>query len=763
MKLRIFFILFFSILFFRNVYADTIKSIEILGSNSISRGTVLSYLPIEVNDEYTNDLSNEILKSLYRTDFFKNISIEFKDQVLQINLEENPAIKFIEFNDYDEGNDVLSEEVVTSIIKNANIGLGKIYSKKTLTEVINQLYELYKSKGFYNVIIDQKTEIDEKNRISIELSFNEGERALIKSLKIKNTNYFDEDYLKSIFEIGEPDFFVINFFTKKDHYSDVQFDAGIEKLIKKYVDEGFLEFEILDKKTSFNTNKTEINIEIYVKEGSRYVVDNVLFQGDIDENITRDLKKIIKTKHGDYVKRKVILDDMKKLNSYFTDKGFAYSRINTNFVPLQDSNKLNVIATVDKSERFYINRIDISGNTRTQDSVIRREMNITEGQVYSKADIDKSITRIKRIGYFSKVKHSVKRIVDSNKIDLFIEVTETKTGEFAVGLSHSNSSGASLNASIEQRNILGTGNTLNASFRNSKAIEETSFFFSNPFFNQDKHSLSYGFYTKSLDASNLDISSYLIDENGLSLGYGVPLSDSSKINAETKLSDLKITCGTVFASSGYEPIQCASNDSLMNTLQFSYSKNTLNDFYSPTDGTKTNLDFVLTTPLSDFKYLSMGVSHKSYSPLNEDLTFNFLSKINLATGLGGNELPFFKRYFGGGSSSVRGFDFNSLGAKYANGNPKGGESSILSSISLIAPANSLGIDQENIRFQTFFDVGSINEKLSDFNLDELRSSTGVALSWLTPIGPIGFYAATPIMKKDNDSIETFAFELGTTF
>jgi len=763
MKFRIFFILFFSILFLKNVYADTIKSIEILGSDSISRGTILSYLPVEVSDEYTNDLSNEVLKSLYRTDFFKNISIEFKDQVLKINLEENPVIKFIEFNDYDEGNDVLSDEVVSSIIKNANIGVGKIYSKKTLNEVINQLYELYESKGFYNVIIDQKSEIDEKNRISIELSFNEGERALIKSLKIKNNSYFDDDSLESVFEIGEPNFFIINFFTKKDHYSDVQFEAGIEKLIKKYVDEGFLEFEILDKKTSFNTNKTEINIEIYVKEGSRYVVDNVLFQGDIDENITRDLKKIIKTKHGDYVKRKVILDDMKKLNSYFTDKGFAYSRINTNFVPLQDSNKLNVIATVDKSERFYINRIDISGNTRTQDSVVRREMNITEGQVYSKADIDKSITRIKRIGYFSKVKHSVKRIVDSNKIDLFIEVTETKTGEFAVGLSHSNSSGASLNASIEQRNILGTGNTLNASFRNSKAIEETSFFFSNPFFNQDKHSLSYGFYTKSLDASNLDISSYLIDENGLSLGYGVPLSDSSKINAETKLSDLKITCGTVFASSGYEPIQCASNDSLMNTLQFSYSKNTLNDFYSPTDGTKTNLDFVLTTPLSDFNYLSMGISHKSYTPLNEDLTFNFLSKINLATGMGGNELPFFKRYFGGGSSSVRGFDFNSLGAKYANGNPKGGESSILSSISLIAPANSLGIDQENIRFQTFFDVGSINEKLSEFNLDEIRSSTGVALSWLTPIGPIGFYAATPILKKDNDSIETFAFELGTTF
>jgi len=763
MKSRFLFLIFLTILANRFSFSETIKSIEIIGSDNMSRGTVLSYLPVEVNDEFNANVSNAILTSLYKTDFYKNIEIDFQDQTLKIALEENPTVKFIEFQNYDEDNEVLSEELVTEIVKNTRLGVGNIFSKSTLSDLVKQVTNLYKSKGFYSASIEEKIELDPQNRIGIELIINEGERALINSVKIEGASHFSEADLKDALKIGEPDFFIINYFTKRNQFSEISLEAGIENIIKKYVDEGFLEFEVLEKKTIFNNDKTEIEILIRISEGERFVVDSIAFGGDVDENIINDLQKLVKTKPGDFVKRSVILGDLKSLNSYFTNKGYAFSKINTSFIPTDKKNKIKVVATVDKSKRYYLNRIEISGNTRTQDSVIRRELKLNEGQVYSKADLDNSITRIKRIGYFSKVDSSLKKTKEEDKVDLLIEVVETKTGEFAVGLSHSNTSGASINASIEQRNVLGTGNTLNAKFRNSKAVEEVELFFSDPFFNQNKHSISYGFYTKSLDAANLDISSYLIDENGLSFGYGIPLTETSKIRALTKLSDLKITCGSLFGSSSYEPIQCASNDSLMSTLQLSYSDNTLNDFYMPTEGLKTNIDLTLTTPLSEFNFISMGLSHKTYTPLTDDLVFNFQSKVNLATGYGGKELPFFKRYYAGGSSSVRGFDFNSLGVKYANGAPKGGESSLLTSFSLIAPASKVGLDQENIRLQAFFDLGSVNEKISDFQLDELRGSTGLALSWLTPIGPIGFHAAKPILKKSTDSIETFSFELGTTF
>ena len=237
----------------------------------------------------------------------------------------------------------------------------------------------------------------------------------------------------------------------------------------------------------------------------------------------------------------------------------------------------------------------------------------------------------------------------------------------------------------------------------------------------------------------------------------------ANISSEILLSDLTIKCGAIFASSDYEADQCSNGDSINNSISLSYDENTLNDFYFPTEGKKTALTFKITTPISDFQYFSTDLTHKNYYPLNEDFTFNSVTKINIATGIGGKDLPFFKRYYGGGSSSVRGFDFNSLGAKYLNGTAKGGESAILQSFSIISPAKTFGIDQENIRLASFIDLGTINEKLSQLKIDDFRASTGVALSWLTPIGPIGFNASKPLIKKAGDNTESFTFELGTTF
>jgi len=745
-----------------NVFADKIESILLKGNETISRGTILSYLPFEVGDEFSEDISNLTIKELFKTGFFKDVLISSEKNTIVLNVVENPTIKYFDFQNYDEGSDVLSPELIEEILKNFNLSIGDIYSEKLISDLINELKNLYISKGFYAIEIKDNLELDSNNRIGIELDISEGERSLIESFQINGNTYFDSDELLKQFEIGEPDFLIINYFTKKDQFSQNSFDAGVENLVKKYVEEGFLDFEISKKDINFDKEQNKVNIVITVNEGTQYKISDILFEGGV-ENDYINLKQILLTKKGDLVKRKKILLDIKNVNRFYTDKGYAFAKVNSTFVPKNNKEELDIILSIDLGEKYYINRIIISGNTRTQDSVIRRELNINEGQIYSKTDLDESIKRVKRLGFFSNVESSIKKLEVSNSINFLINVEETKTGQFAVGLSHSNSSGASLIGSIRQNNILGTGNTFNAEFRNSKAAEEMSFFFSDPYYKNSRNRISYGAFTKSLDASGLDLSSYLIDENGINFGLGIPISDTESINSEIRLSSMNVTCGAVFASADYEAKQCASNDKIDNNISISYIDNTLDDFFMPTEGNKTSIKLTSTTPLSEFKYISLDASYKKYVPLSSELTFNHTARLNLATGYDGKSLPFFKRYYGGGSSSVRGFDFNSLGAKYSNGTAKGGESSVLSSVSIITPAKTFGIDQENIRLATFIDAGSVNEKLSDFNIDDIRATTGVALSWLTPIGPIGFNAATALLSKNNDNIENFTFELGTSF
>jgi len=270
------------------------------------------------------------------------------------------------------------------------------------------------------------------------------------------------------------------------------------------------------------------------------------------------------------------------------------------------------------------------------------------------------------------------------------------------------------------------------------------------------------FFSKSIDAANLDTAPYILDEQGINFGYGVPVSKDSSVFGETRLSKVDLTCGAAMFIN--EATQCANNDDMDLNFVLSYTSNTLNDFYFASEGVNNVLKSTLTLPGSDFKYYKLEASHKSYYPVLKDKIFKMSSRVNLASGIGNDDLPFFKRFFEGGSSSVRGFDFNSLGAKYTYDNkPKGGELSFISSVALGSSLKFAGIDNENMRLSAFIDAGTVAEKTSDFTFNDFRSSTGVQFTWLTPIGPIGVHYAQPILKKSSDSTQSFRLDLGATF
>jgi outer membrane protein insertion porin family len=288
-----------------------------------------------------------------------------------------------------------------------------------------------------------------------------------------------------------------------------------------------------------------------------------------------------------------------------------------------------------------------------------------------------------------------------------------------------------------------------------------SFYFSDPYFTEDQHSISYGVFTKNVDGTALEVGGYKINEAGFSLGYGIPLTEETRISADLRVSSRDITCEDTMKI--YEPTQCASGDKTEVKTNLRWSNNTLDNFNYPTEGQKNSLSFDLTLPIADFRYYKLDASHKSYYPIGNDLTWKVNGSVGLAQGYGGKELPFFKRYYGGGSSSVRGFDFNSLGATYTGTTTaKGGELSLLAGTSIISPMKFIN-DSKNMRMSAFIDAGSVEEKASNISLDQIRVSTGVAFTWLTPVGPLGIYAATPLVKKSADKTKTIEFTLGTSF
>jgi len=741
--------------------AQEISNIIITGLDSISRGTVLNYLPVEKGDTYSNSLSSSIIKNLYKTGLFKDIKVTFQESNLTINITENPTILYIDILNYDDGK-VLSSENLSKMKSNFRVNPGQLFLEKNLQDLVNTIKSLYKDNAYYNAKIDVNNILKPNNKIALEISINEGERALIQSFQIKGNSFFETGEIEKLFDLGEPDIFFINFFTKKDEFNQFVFDAGVASLEKLYFDNGFMDLEILEKNVDIDEEKNAINILINISEGERYKFGDISINGS-DIFSYQKIRNLIKLESGDFFDRKILLQGLREIQTLYTDLGYAYADIDSKVNLSKENSIINIDLDIQEKGKVYINRINIFGNTRTQDDVIRRELSILEGQIYSKKFIDESIKRIKRLGFFSNVNVDyLATELNSDKMDINIKVEETKTGEISFGLSQSNSTGTAVNAGIQQRNILGTGNTFNASLSNSSAVKQLSFFFSNPHFNDLGHSISYGLFNKKIDGSSLDVSSYKIDETGGSFGYGVPLFSSSDLKADFKISNIDLLCGSVLASAGYEYEQCNQDKNIDLNGSISYLSDTLNDYVFPTDGQSTNLKLTTTLPFSDYNYMQLSGSYKYYFPISNDLTFNFKTRLNLGKGFGDDDLPFFKRYYGGGSSSVKGFDFNSLGPKYPNGLSKGGEISYLSGISVISPIKIIE-DSENMRIAGFLDVGSINEKFTDFGVNEFRASTGLALTWLTPLGPLGVYYAEPILKKSADQTEALSFTLGSSF
>jgi len=750
--------------------SNPINKINFIGLNNTSESTLLSLMPFEIGQNFSPYASDKIIESLFNTQLFKSIKITKNENSIDITLKENPNIKYFDI-DINSGKGIsawlknekiyLTSEMVKEHLENNELSAGNIYTERKLYDFISLLESKYAESGYYNVEIIENIDIDNQNRIGIEVSITQGKRATIDSFNIIGSDQFSENDLLKLFKIGEADISLINYFTNKDQFSDAALKNGINLMTANYFDSGYLDFKIVDIATNINENKEKISINIEISEGIQYKLGEISFEGDLDGFDEIKLKNIISMNKGDVFNRNLIINDIQSLTDLFADKGYAFVDINPITSEFLDSVNINFVISL--NNKAYINRITISGNTRTQDEVIRREIGILEGGLYSRSTLRKSLLKLRRLGYFSSVQISTSEVEGmKDKIDITFSVEETQTGSVSFSMSHSNNYGISFGAGIKEKNIFGSGNTLNAELKVSESFNKISFYFMNPNFNDQGHSVSIGAFKSEISDDDIAQNSYEINSTGLTLGYGVPLTEDTRINTNLEYSKNDIKCSDLFTGSDYESSQCAKSSNDEFKLNVSWSENTLNDYLYPTEGVSNSINTGISLPIGDYRYFNLSANHASYAPINDRTTLKLTGNFNLSKGYSGKELPFYKRHFGGGSGSVRGFGNKTLGPLYPNGKAKGGELSILGSANLITPAFFFD-DNEKMRMSAFIDAGNIFEKSSSIKLGDIRMSAGFGFAYLSPIGSIGAFISTPILKKDGDIIEDFGFSLGTGF
>ena len=499
--------------FVTQVNANQINQINFIGIDFTSEDFLQEIIPFKIGNEFTAVDSQNIIEGLFKTGFFSDITTSTEGDQLNITLIENPFIKYIDFkNKGDTGLSAwlkneqfyLTEESINALADENNLSPGNIFNKTRFEEFILLLKSKYAQAGYFNIQIKSETSTDLQNRIGIDIIIEQGNQARVDEINIAGNNVFESKEILKLFEIGKPNNFFINYFTNKDLFTENELQSGLDLLTQKYFDSGYLDFKILGLETDLSDNNEKISITIDITEGIQYKVGDISFQGQLGNLTSSFLQESLKIKSGDVFNRQIVISDIQTITDLYADQGYAFVNINPITSDFLDT--VNITIDISLNKKVYINRINISGNTRTLDEVIRREIGISEGGLYSRSILRESIMSLRRLGYFSNVQIEANDIPGvSDKIDLFVKVEETKTGAVNFSVSHSNTYGISFGAGIEEKNIFGSGNTLNAQIKVSESFNKISFYFMNPNYNDQDHSISIVSFKSEIDDDDITI------------------------------------------------------------------------------------------------------------------------------------------------------------------------------------------------------------------------------------------------------------------
>jgi outer membrane protein insertion porin family len=745
----------------------TVRDIRIEGIQRIEAGTVFSYLPIRAGDVLDDDRSDQALKALFDTGFFKDVRLELEGDVLVVIVEERPSIASIEV----EGSKEFPADALKSSLQELGLGIARTFDRALLDKAEQELKRQYNARGKYAATVTTTVTPLERNRVGIRFAVVEGEAAKIRQIRILGTKVFKEAELVDQLTLRTPDW--LSWYTRNDQYSKQKLQADLETLRSFYLNRGYLEFNVEGTQVSLTPDRKSIYITISVTEGEPYKVTDVKLAGEflVPEE---ELRKLIKVAPGETYSRERLNASTKAISDRLSNDGYAFSNVNA--APEIDKENRTAAFTlfIDPGRRVYVRRIVVNGNTKTRDEVVRREFRQMEGGWYSASQIEASKRRVDRTNYFSEVGIETPAVPgSSDQIDVNVKVKEKSTGAITLGGGFS-SDGFLLSSSVSQANVLGSGNSIGIAANTGRINTVYSISFTNPYSTVDGVSRGFDLYKRRSDLALLSFGPrYNTDSIGGGVRFGVPINETDTINLglAAEATDLEVfdcdnpdsTARSFRSACAYVARQGTSNSGVIGSA--GWARNRLDSIILPRKGSRQRATLEFGVPGLDLKYYKFTYDHLYYTPLVGDLTLKLNAEVGYAAGFGGSELPFFKNFYAGGITSVRGFRTSNIGPKDGEGTlarPTGGNQRLVTSAEVMYLIPGLG-KERNARISTFVDAGLIRNSLENSPDDGARISTGIGLYFVSPFGPIQLAISKPLNPGPNDVTQTFQFTMGQNF
>ena len=744
-----------------------ITDIKIEGLQRIEPGLVFSNLPFEVNDSIDDIDVSSTIKLLYKTGQFKDISVELEGSKIIIIVNEKPVIS--ELNFY--GVEAFQDDKLKIGLSQMNVASGLVFDKTDLKRVEKEIANQYLSLGKYTASVKAEAIPLERNRMLVNIYVEEGTVSRIKEINIVGNRLYNKEDLLGPFNLKTTN--LLSWWNKDDRYSKQVLSGDLEKLRSFYMNRGYLDFKINSSLIRISESKKNVYIDISITEGNKYFIADSKLSGsfaDVDKVL---LQVQIGTAKGQVFNRSAVTATTERINQVLGDYGYAFS--NANAIPDVDKEARTVSFNyfIDPGKKIYVRRINIFGNEKTKDSVIRREFRQFESSWYAKHKVDRSKARLSRTQYFDDIEFQTANVAGvTDQIDINLKVKERNTGKLMLGAGVSSGEGLVGTFTVSQANFMGTGNTVSSSISTGEINKTYALSYTDPYFTDDGVSRSVGAYKKDVNTNDLSTANFNTYSYGVNLGFGIPLSEYNSLSVSSSFDLTRIELGANATDEYKEYCRdlagsttATSCDSDSFTVSSAWAQDTRNNAQFPTAGLYYSLKGDLSLPIFDMQYYKVSANAEKFWPIRNGMSFKIKGMLGLADSYGDKKFPFFKNWYTGGPKSIRGYDQSSVGAKTLNNatgfyETTGGKKSFLTSAEFFFPPPGLK-NVKSFRLSTFLDGGGVFK--SSIDADEMRFSAGVGALWLSPFGPLSISYAKPLNHDSKDEITELQFGMGGAF
>ncbi|MBC7731467.1 MAG: outer membrane protein assembly factor BamA [Bacteriovorax sp.] len=731
-----------------------LKDIRVEGLQRSDAGTVFASLPFRIGDTYSDEKGAAALRALFATGIYKDVRIDVDAGVVIVIVEERPVIANIDFVGLKE----FDKDPLLKALKDFGISEGQPFDKALADRAEQELKRQYLTRSLYGAEVVTTVTPQDRNRVNISFTVTEGSASKISEIRIIGNKAFSESTLKGLFDLNSGGW--LNFYTKADRYSRAKLDADLENLKAYYLNRGYLEFNVESTQVAISPDKQDITVTINIKEGQPFTVTGVKLEGEYLGK-EEDFKTLVLIKPGEPYRAEAVSQTTRAVIDRFGTFGYAFAKVEARPEVDRVNGTVGITIVADPARRVYIRRINVAGNTRTRDEVVRREFRQFESSWYDGRKIKLSRDRADRLGYFSEVTVDTNEVPGTaDQVDLTITVKEKPTGNLQLGAGFSSADKLSLSGSIKQENIFGSGNYLGLELNTSKYSRTLVVSTVDPYFTVDGISRAIDVFYRTQRPINSQGESYELVTPGASIRFGVPFSEYDTVyfglgfeRTEIRGTNLPLTYRIYRAQFG--------DTSNAVPLSVGWSRDSRDSALVPTAGrlSSLNMDWGIA---GDTRYLRTNAKFQQYIPISRQFTFGFNADVGWGKGLGGHSYPIFKNFYGGGLGTVRGFDQNSLGPVDVTGAFVGGNRRVNLNSELYLPVPGTGNDR-TLRLFTYADVGNVWGENDRLTFDSLRASAGVGLTWVSPVGPLKLSYGAPIRKQPTDRIQRLQFQIGTAF